>query len=264
MTYRDRRAARAERLLEWAEKREAKSSAAFKAAHTIADGIPFGQPILVGHHSEKRARRDQDRIFNGMQAGVENQAKASEMRSRAYNIEDAADRAIYSDDPDAIEQLQEKIARLEAERAQMVAENSEYRRTHKAELKAAASAYQRSLLVPHPGYALQNLGGNITRLRKRLKYLSGQLHRVEQAPQEGTTATARTGLVVTVSMTTPTRPGKAPRPVWIVSGALAEWRQFLIGLDGRWYRGAFSFFENPTEDIERACSEAEGERSTSP
>ena len=58
MGYRERRLAKAERLREWAEKRQAKSAAAFKGVHTIADGIPFGQPILVGHHSERHARRD--------------------------------------------------------------------------------------------------------------------------------------------------------------------------------------------------------------
>ncbi len=28
--------------------------------------IPPGQPILVGHHSERRTRRDAQRIENGM------------------------------------------------------------------------------------------------------------------------------------------------------------------------------------------------------
>jgi hypothetical protein len=40
--------------------------------------IPFGQPILVGHHSEGRARRDQGRIESGMRAGVESQQPPSQ------------------------------------------------------------------------------------------------------------------------------------------------------------------------------------------
>jgi len=36
----------------------------------IADNIPFGQPILVGHHSERRARRDAEKIENGMRKAV--------------------------------------------------------------------------------------------------------------------------------------------------------------------------------------------------
>jgi hypothetical protein len=35
------------------------------------------------------------------------------MRSRAVNIQAAADHAIYTDDPDAIEALRERIATLE-------------------------------------------------------------------------------------------------------------------------------------------------------
>lgn len=71
MTYRERREARAEKLREWAAKRDAKSAAGFQAARTVADGIPLGQPILVGHHSEKRHRRDIARIDSGMRAGAE-------------------------------------------------------------------------------------------------------------------------------------------------------------------------------------------------
>ena len=45
-----------------ARRYEASSEAAQAAADRISDAIPFGQPILVGHHSEGRHRRDLDRI----------------------------------------------------------------------------------------------------------------------------------------------------------------------------------------------------------
>jgi hypothetical protein len=257
MGYRERRLAKAERLREWSEKRARRSAAAFESARKVADSIPLGQPILVGHHSEKRHRRDVARIDNGMRKGVEHERKAHDMSYRAASIEHAADISIYSDDVDAIERLREKLADLEAQRERMTAANAAYRKAHRAELKAQPSAYERSLMVPHPAYSLQNLGGNITRTRQRLAQLSGQPKRAEAAKVEGATATARAGLIVVASMTTPSRPGKQPRPVWNVTGALAEWRQFLIRIGGSWYRGAFSFWENPSEEIERACSEAE-------
>jgi hypothetical protein len=257
MSYRDRRLARAERLRTWSEKRAKKSAVAFEKARKVADGIPFGQPILVGHHSEKHHRADVARIDRGMRAGVEHQEKARDMASRAAGIEFAAERAIYSDDHDAIEKLRARIEELEAQRARYVAENAAFRKTHRAELKACAGAYAREQMIPHPPYELQNLGGNITRQKARLAQLSGQPRRAAAAKADGATATARAGLIVTPAMTTPSRPGKAPRPVWVVSGALAEWRQFLISIDGRWYRGAFSFFDDPTEEIERACAAAE-------
>jgi hypothetical protein len=52
MTYPERRQHRAARLREWAAGRAAKSDAAFAGAHEISAQIPFGQPVLVSHHSE--------------------------------------------------------------------------------------------------------------------------------------------------------------------------------------------------------------------
>lgn len=45
MTYRERRLAKAERLREWADKREEKADATYSTAHNIGSQIPFGQPI---------------------------------------------------------------------------------------------------------------------------------------------------------------------------------------------------------------------------
>ena len=167
MTYRERRQAKAERLRGWADGREAKSAAAYEGAKQVGDMIPFGQPILVGHHSEGRHRRDIDRIDSGMRAAVEHSDKADSMRSRADEIERQADKAIYRDDPDEVERLEEKLAGLETKREEWKAANAAYRREHRAELKGM-SAYGRSQLVPYPSYSLQNLGGTITNTRKRL------------------------------------------------------------------------------------------------
>ena len=249
MTYRERREARADRLRGWAETREQKSAAGFEHARKIADGIPLGQPILVGHHSESHHRRDIARIDGGMRAGIEHAAKAREMASKADEIERQAENAIYSDDPDAIERLTEKIAGLEAERERQKALNVAYRNAHRAELKAEPSAYQRSIMVPFPAYSLQNLGGNITRCRQRLAFLSGP---AQPATSDGP------ALTVTSGMTTPSRPGKQPRQVWTVTGDFARYRQDLINLGGSWYRGAFSFWDDPTEEIEQLTGKDRG------
>jgi hypothetical protein len=57
------------------------------------------------------------------------------------------------------------------------------------------------------------------------------------------------GLTVTQGMTTPTRPGKQPRPVWEVSGRTQGLEGVLRDLGGRPWRGAWSFFEDPTEAL---------------
>lgn len=61
---------RAERFDEYSDKRAADSARASAAVRKLADGIPLGQPILVGHHSEKHARKDAQRIENGMRKAV--------------------------------------------------------------------------------------------------------------------------------------------------------------------------------------------------
>lgn len=54
--YHDRLSARQQRLENAAQRAQANADAAYKRADMseAATGIPFGQPILVGHHSEGR------------------------------------------------------------------------------------------------------------------------------------------------------------------------------------------------------------------
>jgi hypothetical protein len=62
---------RSERFDEYAVKREAEGDRVHASVSAITDGIPFGQPILVGHHSERRARKDAQRIDNGMRRAMQ-------------------------------------------------------------------------------------------------------------------------------------------------------------------------------------------------
>lgn len=61
---------RAERFEDYSEKRAAEADRAHDTVSAIADNIPLGQPILVGHHSERRARKDAEKIENGMRRAV--------------------------------------------------------------------------------------------------------------------------------------------------------------------------------------------------
>lgn len=184
MTYRERREAKARRLREWADKRDAKAATQLDTAHRIADGIPMGQPILVGHHSEKRARRDAQRIDTNMRNGMENRDKAAEFRRRADGIEHAASNAIYSDDRDAAEALTARLAKLEAQRDRWKAANA-LARKHGLENAAVwakgldtndcaragknIAYWPGGTNVPFPD--LKNLTANIARNRKRLPAL---------------------------------------------------------------------------------------------
>ncbi len=71
----------------------------------------MGQPILVGHHSERGHRADLKRIDNNMRKSVEHSDKARYYEGRAQVIEH--NRTIYSDDPQAIQKLKQRLADLE-------------------------------------------------------------------------------------------------------------------------------------------------------
>lgn len=69
-TLAERAEDRAERFEDYQGKRAADANQARRAVSAISEHIPLGQPILIGHHSEKRARRDAQRIEDGMRRAV--------------------------------------------------------------------------------------------------------------------------------------------------------------------------------------------------
>jgi len=82
---RERAKAKAERIGEYAINAERRSSEAFGKANMSegATGIPFGQPILVGHHSEGKHRRTIERADRAMGKACEESKKAERYESRA-------------------------------------------------------------------------------------------------------------------------------------------------------------------------------------
>lgn len=60
---------------------------------------------------------------------------------------------------------------------------------------------------------------------------------------------ASQGVRIEQTMTTPKRPGKKPRPVWVVSGNTSGLEAFFRDIGGKKFRGAWSFFSNPTNEI---------------
>ncbi len=181
-TYRERREAKAERLREWADKRDVKATDRQAAADQTADMIPFGQPILVGHHSEAGDRSRRSRMAANWDKAGEHRDKAADFRRRADGIEAAADRAVYSDDTDAVEKLTARIAEREAERDRVKAFNVATRKTGEPALdlldETQKAAYLSIVSVgfagkggTFPSYHLSNLGGTIRKDKKRLAAL---------------------------------------------------------------------------------------------
>lgn len=180
--YEQKRQQRIERLKDRAARLARASAAAHERARSIADMIPMGQPILVGHHSQRRHERDIARITSGYEraARLADEAAATLRRVRAAET----NAAISSDDPDAIAKLRAKLDALEGVRARMVAANKAVRsrdpRTALAALGFSTPLVD-ELLTPDfagrlgfPPFRLQNAAGKCTRLRKRIEALEAR------------------------------------------------------------------------------------------
>jgi len=204
MTRRERLERKLEKRREWAESRDRKAAEAFQRADLREEksGIPFGQPILVGHHSERRHRRAIERADSAMRRGVESADMATHHRSKAAGLENQLVGTIFSDDPDAVEALEAKIAGLEAERERNKQANRIIRKKPKNESTPEKIAALTALLgseaeavalftpdfcgrVGIPSYRSQNLSGNIKRCRDRLKSVKRQQDRAKRAEESG-------------------------------------------------------------------------------
>ncbi len=92
MTLVERAAAKAERLDNLAVKRANESELFHKAANRISERFAYGQPILIGHHSERKARKDKDRMEAAMGAAVKAHNAVHYWNYRAEGVERHANR----------------------------------------------------------------------------------------------------------------------------------------------------------------------------
>ena len=195
-TTAEREAARIETLERRAAALRAQSDAKFDQAHNLTKDIPFGQPILVGHHSEKRHRRTIDRAHNAMGKAVELSKTADKLD--AIHVGGS----IMTSDDDAVEGLNAKVQELEAQRAKMVATNKAWRTYEKkgdrsplyalgltdagidklTEQIAQSYSWDKQ---PYPSYSLTNLGARIRDAKKRAEQVAKQKAMEEWDEQVG-------------------------------------------------------------------------------
>lgn len=81
--YVEARGQRSEHLGERSERLAQQSTAEFEKSSAATAGIPFGQPILVGHHSERRHRRAIERSQAAADRGLEAHRASEETARRA-------------------------------------------------------------------------------------------------------------------------------------------------------------------------------------
>lgn len=83
----ERAEAKAERLDALAVKRSNAADNFHAAAHRISERFAMGQPILVGHHSERKARKDRDRMDSEMSKAVKAASAVQYWNWKAEGVE---------------------------------------------------------------------------------------------------------------------------------------------------------------------------------
>jgi hypothetical protein len=169
-----------------AVKNAAEAERLFKKSDEMASFIPPGQPILVGHHSEKGDRRYREKMRNTFSKGIESTNKAEYYADKAESIEN--NKAIFSDDPQALQKLQEKLKFLQRVQEFMKSANKFIKKKDKAgflKIPDATEKLWEQLNTPDyagrmgfASYKLTNNNANINRLVKRIEQL--KKHEVKQ------------------------------------------------------------------------------------
>ena len=87
MTLAERAAMKAERLDNLAHKKHREANAFHSAANRISERFAHGQPILAGHHSERKARRDADKMERAQRKANQAAEAANYWLYRATGVE---------------------------------------------------------------------------------------------------------------------------------------------------------------------------------
>jgi len=200
--YEAKRQARVDRLRDRARAANREAQQQYTLWDQQSSVIPFGQPILVGHHSESRDRRFRARLHRILERSQERRDAAQHLEARAQAAE--SNRAIFSDDPLATMKLKEKIRHLAARQAAMKRINAV---CHKLKLRKGepetADRLRRAVdtgqlsapdvealeqacrygwrdKIAFPAYMLSNNNANIRRLRERITHLERQASNVAE------------------------------------------------------------------------------------
>jgi len=176
--------ARIDQYRERAEKARVESDLKYKEAKRMGEVIPMGQPILIGHHSEKADRNYRARIDKKIDGSYRELKKAEHYERKAEAAE--KNRAISSDDPEAVQKLKAKIEKAEKYQARMKQVNQAFKKGDEA-LKALGLTDEAIYIMkakiegayswekqPFPSYCLTNNNANIRRMKKRLEDIESQ------------------------------------------------------------------------------------------
>ena len=128
---------RAERRKAWAISADAKSEEYYNKSNKDKDFLSLGEPIKVGHHSERRHRKALDDVWSNMGKSVEMMDKAEEHRRIAEYWERRASEINLSM-PESVEYYEHKLEQATEYHAGL--KSGKYPRTHSYSLTYAKKA----------------------------------------------------------------------------------------------------------------------------
>lgn len=153
-----------EKYAELADKKREMSSRLMNESNEMISMIPPGQPILVGHHSEKRHRNHLEKTNNKIRKSVDLESTAGYYAQKSESY--MSNGKISSYDPQAIQkiemEIEKKVQRIEL----MKAENKKAKKDGK--------------VAPHELYTFGNLNARIRSMKKRLKILKAYESRPDE------------------------------------------------------------------------------------
>ena len=192
MTYRERRERRAAKRREWAETQRTRAESGHRASAAAVEHIPLGQPILAGHHSERRHRRDLRRGEGEAPRTGRGDSRSStrplRLRRRPGRPRTARSSNRRADGPPRTHESRQRLAPQER-RAAARGTHPALRGRHLARRRRRAPGLPHTLRpnprrtcdltqaltysyhLGYPPYALSNLGAAIRRDQKRLRRL---------------------------------------------------------------------------------------------
>ena len=178
--YTEKKDARINRYIALAAQNKNYSVTSVSRAVNMIACLPMGQPILVGHHSEKKHRALIDKSNNAMRASVQAGEKAEYYNDKATSA--ANNNVISSDDENAIYLLSEKLEKLIKKQEFMKSVNTACKKINAAEILAKMGINEqdiKDLLTPKytgdtkgfQSFELTNNNAKIKATKTRLEFL---------------------------------------------------------------------------------------------
>jgi len=175
--YKERKQNRIDAFNAKASKSSIEANQEIAKAKKMGSVIPFGQPILIGHHSEGKHRRLIKNIDNAHRRAFEADEKAEYYKNRAESAE--TNQSISGDDTEALDRLKSKLAEYEKAKERMKEINKAWKQggslldeldlndTEKTKIKTGE--YETK---PFPTWQISNMNAEIRRIKKRIEELT--------------------------------------------------------------------------------------------